>query len=251
MTRQRDLSFEALCEVCGLDFEHLTANERGRTNAALKQLRDLEASFDDDLLARAIRGHAAAYRTAYPGIPVTPTALAANWSIVIRLAQEKAALRVQSNASASGTGCPECHGDKWIDAGEDDRGYPVARPCSTCNPEGGGRVSHEPRVDPPVPRSRTRGRPDPVAGQVTCVLCGGEIHEHEWPSMYSQWVGWYPEQGRAGGGAHSKGKAPMKTAARAHGHCAEMAHQGRLKQENLFDQLVLSPGVVPDRKEQE
>jgi len=82
---------------------------------------------------------------------------------------------------------------------------------------------------------------------VSCVLCGKEILEHERRTMHSQWIGWHPEQGRRGGGAHDKGKAPLKTAARAHSHCVDAAHAGRLNQESLFDQLVLSP--VPDRKE--
>jgi hypothetical protein len=276
--RPRDLSFETLCEVCGMDWQHLTANERGRTNAALKQIRDLEAELSDELLAAAIRGHAVAYRQAYPGIPLTPTALANNWSLVIPLAKEKAALRVQTNAPASRTGCPECGGDKWVDAGYDERGFPISRPCSTCQPVPSAR--HDPRrVAPAVPVGRALRRSDPLARQqvsgrrddnpvdrpvrdhdarpvrdppvgqvtVTCALCGHEIFEHEFGSMHAQWISWYPETGRRGGGPHDRGKAPLKTAARAHGDCVDAAHRGRLNQENLFDQLVLSP--VPNRKE--
>jgi len=84
---------------------------------------------------------------------------------------------------------------------------------------------------------------------VTCVYCGHEILEAEFRGMHAQWIAWHPEQGRTEGGPHDKGKAPLKTAARAHGHCVEAAHRGRLNQENLFDHLVQSP--IPSRKEQE
>jgi hypothetical protein len=235
--RERDLAFEALCEVCSMDWAHLTANERGRTNAALKQLRDLETEASDEMLAQMIRGHAAAYKVAYVDIPLTPTALASNWSLVIPLAKEKAALRVQQNAPASSRGCPECGGDKWVDAGLDSRGFPVSRPCSTCQSVPRGPARHDERpVDRAVPVRSARPRPDLSLGTLTltCVLCGHEIFEHEFRTMYGQWVSWHPEKGRAEGGPRDKGKAAVKTKARAHGHCVDALHAGRLNQESLF-----------------
>lgn len=69
----RDWVFETLAEVCGLDWKNLTSLERGRLNVAAKALRPVCADEDE------IRRRAGAYRKRWPGIDLTPTALASNW----------------------------------------------------------------------------------------------------------------------------------------------------------------------------
>jgi DNA-binding MarR family transcriptional regulator len=72
--RKPDLLFESLVEVCGLDLSELTKNERGKVNAACKQLREVGASPDD------VRERARAYRRRFENAALTPTALVNNWS---------------------------------------------------------------------------------------------------------------------------------------------------------------------------
>jgi hypothetical protein len=92
-SRKRDLLFEALADVGGHRLETLTRSERGRINAAAKDLR--EAGATPEQVERA----AAAWRRLYPSAQLTVTALAAHWS---RLVDEGGAKRLRS--------CPECGG---------------------------------------------------------------------------------------------------------------------------------------------
>lgn len=71
---KRDEIFEALVEVAGLDMATLTKSERGRVNNAAKELRDVGASPDG------IRARADVYRRRWPGVDLTPSALASNYS---------------------------------------------------------------------------------------------------------------------------------------------------------------------------
>jgi hypothetical protein len=235
MTPTSPLSFVALCEACGLgDWQGLTDNERGRTNAALKQIIAVTADQNDDLRARSIRVHAVAYKQVYPGVSCTPQALVNNWSTVIPLAKEKAAIRIIQNAPASGRDCPDCHGDKWVDAGLDERGFPISKRCPSCNPAPGAGRDPAP-VDRPVRVHGAGAVHHPPARPVTsCALCGDEIYEHERQAMYAQWISWHPVSGRSGGGPHDKGKVATRTQALAHGHCVDAAHSGRLNQQDLF-----------------
>lgn len=72
--RKPDELFEAVVSVCGLNSDGMTKGERGRVNAACKELRDVEAS-PDDVVARAGR-----YRAKYPNSQLTPQALTNHWS---------------------------------------------------------------------------------------------------------------------------------------------------------------------------
>lgn len=75
--RERDDLFETLVEVCyGAPYDQvrLTRSERGRVNAAVKELRAVGATADE------VRKRAEAYRRRWPGVDLTPTALAANWT---------------------------------------------------------------------------------------------------------------------------------------------------------------------------
>jgi hypothetical protein len=77
--REKDALFETLVEVCyGLPYGEVTFTpaERGRINAAVKQLRAVGATPED------VRERAARYRARWPGVDLTPTALAANWQVL-------------------------------------------------------------------------------------------------------------------------------------------------------------------------
>lgn len=71
--RPRDLIFDALVEVCAIDASQLTSSARGALNKARKELVALGASDED------VRRKADAYRAAYPGISLTPSALVKHW----------------------------------------------------------------------------------------------------------------------------------------------------------------------------
>jgi hypothetical protein len=70
--RTADLLWEALVRSIGRSPQ--TEIERKRWNAALKELRDAEATPDD------VEARAAAYRREWPEVELTPHGLAANWS---------------------------------------------------------------------------------------------------------------------------------------------------------------------------
>lgn len=72
--RQPDLLFEALVQHTGLNLANLTKTERGRVNAAAKQLREVGATPEQ------VRMAASRYATTFPGAALTATALAAHWS---------------------------------------------------------------------------------------------------------------------------------------------------------------------------
>ena len=71
--RKPDPIFDALCEVCDLDPKQLTPSARGALNKARKEIAGLEATDED------VRRKAHAYRVAYPGMALTPSALAKHW----------------------------------------------------------------------------------------------------------------------------------------------------------------------------
>lgn len=72
--RKRDPIFEALAEVCGIDWqEGLTDTSRGRLNSATSELRKVGATPED------IRRRARRYVQLYPHVVVTPQGLTGNW----------------------------------------------------------------------------------------------------------------------------------------------------------------------------
>jgi hypothetical protein len=77
MTRAPDLAWEALVRETAAN----PAMERGALNAALKAIR--EAAHSEGLLEEGlpeeIRLRCNAYRQVFPGITLTPTALAKHW----------------------------------------------------------------------------------------------------------------------------------------------------------------------------
>lgn len=71
---RQDLLFDALCEVCGLNPKELTASARGALNKACKDLREVDAS------PAGVRMRAANFRSRWPDITLTPSALAKQWA---------------------------------------------------------------------------------------------------------------------------------------------------------------------------
>jgi Zn ribbon nucleic-acid-binding protein len=139
-TRERDYSYEAMCEVCGMKMDEITKDERGRVNAALKQLRELHS--DDYLLADMIFDRAKLYQKVYEGMPVTPQALAGNWSqLPVKAEDLRKTQIVQTNVYAGGD-CDVCGGDKMVlystrPAPVESEGHVLAfeemAPCPNCN----------------------------------------------------------------------------------------------------------------------
>lgn len=79
--RPRDLAWEALVETTHAN----PAMERGKLNAALKAIREaaLVDGLHPDSLPAEIHRRADAYREKWPGLTLTPTALATHWFRVV------------------------------------------------------------------------------------------------------------------------------------------------------------------------
>lgn len=73
-TRARDEIFDAVAEACGIDVSELTKSARGSLNAAVKQLKDVDA------IPGQVKVRAARYRRTYSDAALTPSALAKHWS---------------------------------------------------------------------------------------------------------------------------------------------------------------------------
>lgn len=72
--RERDELFDAMAKACGIDVASLTTSGRAPLNAALKQLRQVDAT-PGQVTLRARR-----YRERFREAPLTPTALAKHWA---------------------------------------------------------------------------------------------------------------------------------------------------------------------------
>lgn len=167
MARERDLSFEKLAEVCGVDITALTPTARGALNSALKEIRTAAPDLSDDELALVIEAKAATYRKVMEGALLTPTALAKHWPNLEGLlaAQQAPVTYVTSDRSI----CTTCDGDRfvfafhrnpvyteWMDSAAkhpkakpfpshvvngqgydpERHGHEVWAPCPDCNPKG-------------------------------------------------------------------------------------------------------------------
>jgi endogenous inhibitor of DNA gyrase (YacG/DUF329 family) len=126
-----DLIFESLCEVCGINWQGMTRNERGRVNAARKELVILYGEIPQ--LPEMIRERGASYKRAYPGMPLTPQALTKNWSTVTAFAKAKQVEERATTNTWARHGCPTCGDDHVISAGYDPDGYELTVPCPDCN----------------------------------------------------------------------------------------------------------------------
>lgn len=78
--RARDMVWEALLQACGIALNRpLTRSARGAYNTALRDIREAEAGLTDRDLVAAIWRAALAYRSRWPKVSLTPTALARRW----------------------------------------------------------------------------------------------------------------------------------------------------------------------------
>jgi hypothetical protein len=134
----RDFAFEALCEVWGADFTNLTQDQRGRVNAALRQLREVTPELDSFELSLVIRERAKLWASVYPEIALTPQALTAHWgSLPEKGAEAQRQQAVTTNARVQ-VECETCGGDRFVVYQTRPSGNPVSpyeevAPCPECN----------------------------------------------------------------------------------------------------------------------
>lgn len=72
--RERDEIFDAVLTACQLAVADLTKASRGEVNAAVKQLKEVDAT------PGAVKVRAAKYRSRYPNSTLTPSALVKHWA---------------------------------------------------------------------------------------------------------------------------------------------------------------------------
>lgn len=175
--RPRDEAFETMCEVCSIDWQAgITSDQRGRVNAALKQLRDIYG--DIETLPMMIHERAAAWRVVYPQIPATPQALTGNWASLLDAAaqvreRERASTKEKrkvTNAHAR-RGCETCGDDHYVTVGEDEDGNELTAPCPDCNAGAKAGFWVQGRRHEPIGPEETRRRMQaeltrPTAGMV-------------------------------------------------------------------------------------
>jgi hypothetical protein len=151
--RPRDEAWDAMLVVCGIGYGEITADQRGRVNAALKQLRDLYG--DVVTLPMMIHERAAAWPVVYPGIPLTPQALTGNWGSILDAAaqvrereQAKASEQRRQTNTHARHGCETCGDDHYVTVGEDRDGNELTAPCPDCNAAADGYWIQGKRVQP-------------------------------------------------------------------------------------------------------
>lgn len=81
--REKDLIFEEVAKQCGIDWNKAPANELGRLNKAVKQLKEINATVEDIALV------ANWYKENWKKITLTPTAIVSNWSMIHQEAKGK------------------------------------------------------------------------------------------------------------------------------------------------------------------
>jgi hypothetical protein len=148
--RARDLAWEAMIAACGYT-EPVTDSERGRINAALKELRGIYPEFTNYAVAVDIAARAEVYRTIYPDMPCTPQALTGNWSNL-----DPAKLAPPSPADVPPPPhCATCSGAKVVLVNVRADGSEEYAPCPDChpNPNAAGYWRYDgTRYNPPEPR---------------------------------------------------------------------------------------------------
>jgi Helix-turn-helix domain len=117
--RARDALFEALVEACAMDMERLTSSARGVLNKATKELRQVDATPEQVLLA------ARRYAERFPSAAVTPTALAKHFPALTSVQST-----TERRSVLSGEVCEVCAGTGWQALENAER--TVTR-CSSCN----------------------------------------------------------------------------------------------------------------------
>jgi hypothetical protein len=126
MSKERDLSYEALAHVTSTDWDV----GRGELNQALKAIRAQSPELEDIDLATEIVYRAKLYREFMgEGIYLTPSALAKHWLRV----KEQAPKRQVVNAPPAGTKCLTCDGHGVVLALVREGGYEEYTPCPSCH----------------------------------------------------------------------------------------------------------------------
>ena len=156
-----DLIFEALCEACQIDWHDMTKDQRGRVNAARKQLADLYG--DIQTLPEMIAERAVAWKVVYPDIPLTPQSITGNWASIIpaaelvqdRAKETKADQRKVTNAHAK-KGCQTCGDDHMVSVGYDSNGNEEVAPCPDCNTSANATYWVNRRKFTPMDPAKTR-----------------------------------------------------------------------------------------------
>jgi hypothetical protein len=128
---------------------------RGALNHALKQIREYLPDLEDAEAAMVIGVKAEMYRRVYPGVPLTPTALAKHWPQLEALAEQQRRATVRINAPIDPSNCDHCagHGQVLVfyrpapnphpaHAGPLD-GFEEYLPCEFCNPTALAEVRNE------------------------------------------------------------------------------------------------------------
>jgi hypothetical protein len=110
--KSRDLAFEALCEIWGVeDYRVITRDQRGRVNAALQQLREVHPELDAHELSLVIRARAKNWSSLYPEIKLTPQALTTHWASLEEAPRPTPI--PQTNASVL-RDCRTCGGERFL-----------------------------------------------------------------------------------------------------------------------------------------
>lgn len=161
----KDMAFEAICEVCGIMWweNQITKDQRGRVNAALKQLRDLYGEIET--LPMMIHERAAAWHVVYPDIPLTPQSLTGHWASILDAAEQTTARKkelMRESANRKGAnqhvrrGCLTCGDDHFVTVGYSAEGYELVAPCPDCNTNSDATYWVDRRKVEPMDPAKTR-----------------------------------------------------------------------------------------------
>ena len=131
--RPRDYAYEALAEVTGCDMNV----DRGRLNAALREIREREPDIESYPLADLIYERAKLYVEMWPEGGLTPTALSKHWDALPGLVKQKTK-PVVTNAPMRPSECGTCGGDRMVPFRERPSKNPRSPyeevvPCPDCN----------------------------------------------------------------------------------------------------------------------
>ena len=154
--RAPDLTWDAMVSACGYD-ETVTQTERGRINAALKELRTIYPRSTSYAIAIDIAARAEVYRRKFPGMEVTPQALVGNWSRLDPSSESAGGERATSAVDTPPPAhCETCHGLRMVVFNVRSDGSEEMAPCPAChaNPMAAGFWRYDgTRANPPEPKA--------------------------------------------------------------------------------------------------
>lgn len=129
---KRDLAWEAMLEVCGYT-DPITQTDRGRVNAALKELRAIYPSSTGYAIAVDIRARAEVYRERFSEeILLTPQGLVGNWGLLDPAAERGRPISaIDTPPSAV---CETCDGLRMVLFNVRADGSEEMAPCPDCHP---------------------------------------------------------------------------------------------------------------------